>query len=310
MVSGTAGNNINLADGTDFLVRHSQFLNDNIVFFQPWIQSIADGSRLFMHLFQHEVFVSAFFRRVNVPVDVGRPLFQFFFVDVIEGQGISGQLYNFFILHKIYITGIFQNRRNVRRDKIAFLSCSDDQRAVFPHRINLIRMISEQNSKGVRPLHPVHDLHDGVQRVSVVIVIQHMGNNFRIRFRYKLIAAAFHFLFQFYVIFDDSVVDHNDGLVFIEMRMGVGIGRAAVSRPAGMTNPGSSRQDRSVLSQFFQHLQTACSLHHLDLFPIIHSHSCRIISSVLQFGQPVQQDRRRLLFSNISYNSTHVFVSS
>src|SRR5699024_12799767 len=62
---------------------------------------------------------------------------------------------------------------------------------------------------------------------------------------------------------------------------------------------------RSVLSQFFQHLQTACSLHHLDLFPIIHSHSCRIISSVLQFGQPVQQDRRRLLFSNISRSEEH-----
>ena len=44
--------------------------------------------------------------------------------------------------------------------------------------------------------------------------------------------------------------------------------------------------------------------------PVEHRHAGGVVSPVFQAGQPLQQNRGRLLFSDVTYDSTHIQFSS
>ena len=84
-----------------------------------------------------------------------------------------------------------------------------------------------------------------------------------------------------------------------------------MSRPPGMSDTAGSRYGHSSVRLLHQDLQTPFGFYDLRLTGLIISHCdpSRIISSVLQLRQAAKQDRGCLLFSYISYNSTHNILS-
>ena len=66
-----------------------------------------------------------------------------------------------------------------------------------------------------------------------------------------------------------------------------------------------SRHGSTVMGEFLQYLKAPLRLRHIDLLTVKYSDPGRIVPSVFQFGKTVKKDRGRLLFSNITYNTTH-----
>ena len=95
------------------------------------------------------------------------------------------------------------------------------------------------------------------------------------------------------------------------MRMGIFLGRFPMGCPPGMSDAAGSRHCHSSVCFLYQDFQTSLGFYNLCLTgPVIsHCDSRRIISSVLQLRQPAKQNRSRLLFTYISYNSTHNILS-
>ncbi len=102
--------------------------------------------------FQHEMLIAAFFCRIHIPVDVGCLFLQLLLVDVVEMKAIAGQFHDLLIFQVIDISCIFQDSRNIGCNQVSALTCTNDQRAVFADRINLIRVIAEQDTQCIRSL--------------------------------------------------------------------------------------------------------------------------------------------------------------
>ena len=157
MVCGTAGNDKDFADRADFLISHAEFFDHNITVLNTRGQGIFYGFWLLMHFFQHEMLITAFFCRIHIPVNMDGCLFEFFLIDIVEVKAVAGQFHDLLIFQVIDISCIFQDSRDIRCDQIALRARSDNQRAVFADRINLIRVIAEHDAKAIGSLHAVHD---------------------------------------------------------------------------------------------------------------------------------------------------------
>ena len=84
-----------------------------------------------------------------------------------------------------------------------------------------------------------------------------MSDDFRIRFRLEVVPFLEEFFLQFHVVFNDTVVNDGEVPLFIRMRMSIDIRRAAVCRPAGMTDADGTDYRMSFYG-FSQVDQTAC----------------------------------------------------
>ena len=160
MVSGTAGDHVDLADAADLVVRHSQLLNDHISILNAGIKSVADSLGLFIHLLEHKELIAAFFRSVNIPFNCGGRFLQLLLINIVEGNVILCHADNLFIFNKIYISGVFQHCRNIGGDQIAHAASSHDERTVFPHCIEFIRLITEHDAQCIGTFHAVHNFCD------------------------------------------------------------------------------------------------------------------------------------------------------
>ena len=147
---------------------------------------------------------------------------------------------------------------------------------------------------------------DGFHGIAAVIFREHVGQHFGVRFRRKHISFFLQFRPQFPVIFDDAVMHHGDGIFLVHMGMGVFVGRAAVSGPAGVADAAGSRQGLSGVCEPFQNRKPACSFRHPDFFTVEDSDPGGVIAPVFQFGKTVQNDGSRLLFPDIACNTAHV----
>ena len=139
--------------------------------------------------------IAAFFRCIYIPFHSMHFFFNFFFINIVKCDLIFFQHCDFFILNIENISCVFQDRRHIGSDQIAFFSFSHYERAVFSKGKQLIREIFKQDSQGVGTVNTVHYFCNGIQRIAVIIVIQQMGHYFRICIRYKMIASGCQHLF-------------------------------------------------------------------------------------------------------------------
>ena len=133
------------------------------------------------------MFIAALLGSVHIPLDPDRLLADRFLIHTEELHRLFCHADDLFILNKIYLSGIPKHRRHIRGNDAAPVRMPYDQRTVLAYRIEFLRMILEDDPQGIRPLHTVHDLGDRLQRIPLIIIIQKMGNDLRIRLGHKLI---------------------------------------------------------------------------------------------------------------------------
>ena len=132
-----------------------------------------------------------------------------------------------------------------------------------------------------------------------------MDDRFGIGLALELVAVREKFLSEGGIVLDDAVVDKRKTLVVREMRMRVRIGRRAVRRPAGMADAQRTGRLLPVVAFFRQFVDAAAGLGQLDLSVGKNGETRRIITSVLQFSQTIQKDRRRFRMPRIANYSAH-----
>src|SRR5690606_3268203 len=109
------------------------------------------------------------------------------------------------------------------------------------------------------------------------------------------------------VVFDDAVVNEHDLAVAAEVRVGVGVGDAAVGGPARV-------RDADVAGEFLLGGVGGEVVHAADLFdqgyPVVlqDRDAGRVVATVFQSLQSLQDDGGRLLFTDIAYDAAHVFL--
>ena len=131
-------------------------------------------------------------------------------------------------------------------------------------------------------------------------------HHFRIRFGFEGIALFDEHIFQLQIIFNDTIVYHGNFAVLAIMGMAVYFIGHAMGCPKGMTDTDMRGFFIILLHLFSETCQLPLYLDGMN--PImINGNTGRVIPTIFQFGQTVQQYGNSLIFTNISYDSAHKF---
>ena len=310
MICGSAGYYMDFLDGKKLRITHSQLFYHNIISLDSGAEGIRNRFGLLIHFLQHKMLIAGLFRGFRIPVNGHRLLLHFFLIHVVNMKAVGSQADDFLVFNIGHGSCVFQDCRDIGSDEAAFSVLPDDEGAVFSYRKQLPGKISEQDSQGVGAFHTVKDLGNGYHGILIIVIIQHMGEHFRIRFRNKLIPSALQLLFQREIILYNSVMYNGNSTLRIKMGMGIHIAGRSMSCPPGMADSKHSRHSCSVMCQFLQNLQSSHGFGDIDFLTIKNCHSRRIISTIFQLGKSVQDDRCRLIFTDVAYYSTHTYLRS
>ena len=109
-----------------------------------------------------------------------------------------------------------------------------------------------------------------------------MDDDLGVRLALETIALPEQFFPKLHVVFDNAVVNDGEFSVIAGMGMGVYIVGRAVSRPAGVADPGGTGNQPPVFRLFPEVLNASRDLADGDLVPLHHSNSGGIIAPVFQ----------------------------
>ena len=107
---------------------------------------------------------------------------------------------------------------------------------------------------------------------------------------------------QLQVVLDDAVVDHGD--LTRDVRMRVLLRDTPVRGPAGVADAEHTLHGR-LEQNLLEVLQFPDRAHHLDALAVVHRQPGRVITAVLEPSQSVDQDRRRVLVSDVANDAAH-----
>ena len=134
-----------------------------------------------------------------------------------------------------------------------------------------------------------------------------MRYNFRIGVGRKFLPFGNEFFFQHQVVFDNAVVYNNKIAAFIRMRMGVAVGRPAVSCPACMADAHAAF-GHSAFQLMAQGVKAAHAFFNPDFAFFVNRNTGGIITAVFQLAHSVQQKRRSLCIAYVTNNTTHIKI--
>ncbi len=134
------------------------------------------------------------------------------------------------------------------------------------------------------------------------VLVDQVGDGFRIRFGVELAATGFHRLAQLAEVFDDAVVD--DGDPARRMRVGVRFVGLTVGRPAGVTDTGAGLQ-RRLADPGVEVGQLARRAQALQLARFQQGDARRIIAAIFQPLERFHQTGRRRLVAEDADNTAH-----
>lgn len=101
---------------------------------------------------------------------------------------------------------------------------------------NSSRLLLQITPQTIGSLYTFQGLKNYIQKISPIIIVDQMGDDLRIRPRYKLNSLSLELILDLHVVFDDPDMDNSDISRHIGMGMGVHIGRLPMGSPPGMPN--------------------------------------------------------------------------
>ena len=111
-------------------------------------------------------------------------------------------------------------------------------------------------------------------------------------------------------VLDDAVVHQRNAAAAADMGVGIDVVWLAVGGPAGVADAQRAGQIRAVMGQLLENLQATLGLFHLHSVRAADGDAGRVITTVFQPLQSVQQNGGGLLTTYITYDSTHIIISS
>jgi hypothetical protein len=116
------------------------------------------------------------------------------------------------------------------------------------------------------------------------------------------------FVFQRQIVFDDPVVHHHDVAFAVAVRMRVFLGGTPVRGPARMADA-ERAIDGVQPNSIFQIAQLTLGAPDLELvIAAIYCQACRVVSTILEPFQSLQDNGNGFSRTNITDNPTHAFI--
>ena len=308
MVAGPAGHDTDAADITDLSVSHSQVAEHHTAVPDASGDGAAHRRRLLIDLLEHEVVVTALFRGVHIPVDVTVLLVDGPAALVVDTDTLRRDDSQLAVIHIYHVTGVPQQRRHIRGQEVLPPAAAQQQRRILSCGDDPVRRVGAQDTQRIGSLHPGEHLVHRLEHIAALAVIpgQQLGHHLRIRLGHERAALLDQLLLQPGEILDDPVVHHGELSIAADLRMGVHLIGLAVSSPPGVADAHCPRQIRPAVGQRLQRRKTPRRLAYLKGVSAADRDTGGVIAPVLQAAQSIQQQRRSLLLSNVSYDTTHI----
>src|SRR5689334_5007166 len=129
-----------------------------------------------------------------------------------------------------------------------------------------------------------------------------MRNDFGVGLRRESRPSFSELLFEFEIIFDNSVVHHDD--IARSMRMSIGFRRPAVGRPTGVANSDRPKH-RVAINGIFEILELAFTPANGNMAIAQDGDSRRVVAAVLQLAEAFQNQWCRFTLADVTYNAAH-----
>ena len=133
---------------------------------------------------------------------------------------------------------------NIGGDKGFALAQGNQQRAAHAGDHHVLRVVLRDDGDGIRAVEVFAGSLNGGKQITpivLVFVVNGVGNDFGVGLRFKRVAQALQAVALGFKVFNDAVVHHGD-CAARNMRMGVGLGYAAVGCPARMPDADVAKQ--------------------------------------------------------------------
>src|SRR5215472_489800 len=312
--AGSAGDDVDLFCRAEFGFRDIHLIEKDVArgLGDSAQRRVADGARLLVNLFEHEVLETALFRLNGIPIHVlhfssNRPA-----VEVSEFDSAGRHNSHIAIRQKEDVAGVMKNGGDVGRDEVLVVAESDDCWRAVARGDDLVGLIGRDYGECEYAGEVLHGLaHSVFQRRPMTIAgftrifLNQVRDDLGIGVGGELVAFLRELLLQAEVVLDDAVVDNDDLAGAVAMRMGVFLGGTAVRRPASVSDAISAFQ-RLVADGFFEVAQLAFGAADLKTVPVTADGDARrIVSAILQPAQAFNDDRNDALLANVTDNATH-----
>ena len=231
-------------------------------------------------------------------------------MDVGDGDAPRPEVRDVAVLEEHDLVGVGQDRRDVRGQEALAVAEADHQRHVLAGADQPVALADVHHRDRVGALELPERMPDGVGQVALVGLLDQVGDGLGVGLRGQAMAACLELVAQVAEVLDDPVVDDRDLAGAIAMRMGIEVVRPAVRRPArvgeadrGVRRPiGDGRLEVDQLAGPLLHEQVPGVVDEGD--------PGRIVATVLEPLEPLDQDGARLPRTGVADDAAHAVRSS
>ena len=303
---------MDMLDLTQTLVGQTVVLEYNRIVFDTRLNRIGNCLGLLHDLLEHKVLVSALFRCGHIP-RYGHDFLLYRIAELVhDNYAVRANDCNLVIIQNNVTLGAIDNSGNIGCDHVLALTDTDNQRVAAACSNDLLRVIHRDYAQCVRAAQTLHGLQNGLGQILLlagVQIVHEVRDSLRIGLGLKLVAVCLQTLTQLLVVLDNAVVYNCYLALAAQMRVGVAVGRLAVRCPAGVADTaGAVHVAAFFLDLLLKVCNAAARLDNAQTVLREGSHTGRVIATVFQAVQTLDENRKRILASGESNDSTHKII--
>ena len=268
---------------------------------------IGQGLGLFVDFLEHEVLPAALFGGRKVPVHVIGGLDDLIAVPVKEVHMVGVQDGKLLLVQEVDFPRIGEHGRHVACDEVFARAQAHDEGAFLAGRDDAVGEVLADDAEGVAAFEPFKALLNCLEDVPVllVVVVDQMGNDLGVGLTAEDNALALQPGLEGQVVFDDAVVHDGDTAAFVHLGVRIDVARFPVGCPARVAYS-QAAVHRLLGKLFLKELDGALDLAHKDVLAVVDRNARAVIAPVFKLLEPVNQDGRYILNSDISNDSAHL----
>ena len=239
---GAAGGDGDLGGVADLVVGEVEIVEVDV----PGVEGdaaeggVADGAGLLVDLLEHEVLVAGFFGLDGVPGDALDLEGQGPAFEVREGDSGEGEDGELAVGEEVDVAGVVEDAGDVGGEEELALADADDGGRAHAGGDELVGVVGGHDSDGEGSGEVLDGLADGFFEGEVggvfELLLDEVGDDLGVGLGDELVALGGELLLEGEVVFDDAVMDDDEGAGAVAVRVRVLFGGAAVGGPAGVAD--------------------------------------------------------------------------
>ena len=131
-----------------------------------------------------------------------------------------------------------------------------------------------------------------------------MRDHFRVGLGFEAVAFALELPFELEIVLDDAVVHDHEVAAAVAVRVGVFLSRPAVGRPAGVADTVVAVH-RMGANDVLEPVEFARAPAHVDFAAAHQGDPGRVVASILEPSQAVDQHRHRRFVTEVANDAAH-----